>query len=220
MTTAIGTAFRDRPTVRAAAACVAVGVVALDMAAARSWGPWDWRRAALPLLAVGAYFLLARGDTRSLGLRLRPEQGVGYWVKATLLIGIAVGSVVAGFVGFFLLMGWRVPLYRLPPDYFWPVFLHACVYAPLVEEAVYRLALCTPGPAVVGAWRTVLISGALFAALHFLYGNPGPDNFVAGFFFAWTYLKSGSILVPMGLHSLGNAVAMSGQLAAWYWWPA
>jgi uncharacterized protein len=219
MNTAIGAAFRDRPRARAVATCVAVGVVALDMAFERSWEYWDWRRAALPLLAVGSYLLLTRGDVKSLGLRLTPEQGIGYWVKATLLIGAAVGAAIAGFVGFFLLMRWELPLYRLPPEYFWPVFLHACVYAPLVEEATYRLALCAPGPAVVGAWGTVLVSGSLFAALHFLYGNPGPDNFVAGFFFAWSYLKSGSVVVPVALHSLGNAVAMSSQLAAWYWWP-
>jgi len=115
MTTAIGAAFRDRPRARVVAACVAVGVVALDMAAARSWEYWDWRRAALPLLAVGSYLLLTRGDSKSLGLRLTPEQGIGYWVKATLLIGLAVGSVIAGFVGFFLLMGWRLPVFRLPP---------------------------------------------------------------------------------------------------------
>jgi len=44
----------------------------------------------------------------------------------------------------------------------------------------------------------------LFAALHFLGGNPGPDNFIAGYILAWSYLKSESIAIPVLLHSLGN----------------
>ena len=54
-------------------------------------------------------------------------------------------------------------------------------------------------------------SGLLFGGLHVLYGNPGPDNLVAGFFLAWAILKSGSILVPLALHALGNLCV----IAAW-----
>jgi uncharacterized protein len=47
-------------------------------------------------------------------------------------------------------------------------------------------------------------SGMIFGALHVLYGNPPPDNFIAGSFLAWAYLKIGTIVVPIASHLLGN----------------
>ena len=49
------------------------------------------------------------------------------------------------------------------------------------------------------------------------YGNPSPENLVGGFFLAWAYLKSDSIIVPVVLHGLGNLAALAGQVATWYW---
>jgi membrane protease YdiL (CAAX protease family) len=66
-------------------------------------------------------------------------------------------------------------------------------------------------------WTAVTVSGLAFAALHIVHGNPSPENLVGGFFLAWAYLKSGSIYIPILLHSLGNFVAWAGQVAAWYW---
>ena len=57
----------------------------------------------------------------------------------------------------------------------------------------------------------------LFGLLHVVYGNPGPDNLVAGFFLAWSFLKSGTIVVPVVLHSLGNACVFVAQVVTWYW---
>ena len=60
-----------------------------------------------------------------------------------------------------------------------------------------RLLHFTPGAANIAG-------GIVFAALHFAYGSPGLDNFLAGYILAWAYIKSGSIIVPVVLHSLGN----------------
>ena len=49
--------------------------------------------------------------------------------------------------------------------------------------------------------------------LHFFYGNPGLDNFVGGYVFAWAYVRSGSLYVPMTLHALGNACVVFGSSA-------
>jgi uncharacterized protein len=54
-------------------------------------------------------------------------------------------------------------------------------------------------------------------ALHVLYGNAGPNNLVAGFFLAWSYLKSEAFLIPVALHSLGNFFVLLVQVAAWCW---
>lgn len=92
-----------------------------------------------------------------------------------------------------------------------------CVTAPVIEETLYRLALCVPMTALMGPWRTIVVSGVLFGLLHVVYGNPSPENLVGGLFLAWAYLKSGSIAVPVLLHSLGNMVALGSQVAVWYW---
>ena len=76
--------------------------------------------------------------------------------------------------------------------------------APLLEETIHRLAFCTAAVAVSGRWPTIAASRLLFGALHIFYGNPDPSNMVGGFVLAWSFLKSGSILVPVALHSLGN----------------
>jgi hypothetical protein len=54
------------------------------------------------------------------------------------------------------------------------------------------------------------------AALHVVYGNPSPENMVGGFFLAWTFLKSETILIPVILHSVGYSIALAGQVAGWY----
>jgi membrane protease YdiL (CAAX protease family) len=90
------------------------------------------------------------------------------------------------------------------------------VIAPLVEESIYRLVLCFPTTAAIGSTGTIILSGTIFAGLHFVYGNPSPDNCLAGYVLTWAYLKSGSLLVPITLHSFGNCVAFAVQFGVWY----
>jgi membrane protease YdiL (CAAX protease family) len=68
----------------------------------------------------------------------------------------------------------------------------------------------------VGCWKTIAASGVLFGLLHVVYGNPSPENLVGGFFLAWAYLKSESILIPFILHAGGNLIVWLGQIAGWY----
>jgi membrane protease YdiL (CAAX protease family) len=89
--------------------------------------------------------------------------------------------------------------------------------APIFEEVIYRLILCAPLAAWRRPWWGVVLSGLTFAALHMLYGNPSPENLFGGLFLAWAFLQSGSLLVPVLLHSLGNLCVLAGQIAAWYW---
>ena len=211
METPIGRSFAARRGARLAAAAAAVVVVALDMLVWRH----PWARAALAAAAVLVHAALARGHRDSLGLRLRPIQGVGYWIKATAAMALAIGAFIAAVVA----VSWyadRLVVYWMEPRHAWRFFLNACLYAPLVEEAVYRLAVCAPACAVLGPWGAVVVSGAAFAALHFVYGNPGPDNFIAGFFLAWAYLRSGSIAVPVVLHFLGNLFVGAALVATYY----
>lgn len=175
-------------------------------------------RSVLPFAAMVVYGTVGKWDQDSLGLRLRPLQGAGYWVKLTLIIGgVLLAWVTVWFLTAPLIWPLVEPLIHiriraLTPSEFLHEFPHSCILAPVFEEATYRFALCTPAARIVRPWGTVLLSGCAFAALHLAYGNPSPDNMIAGFFFAWAYLKSGSMVVPISLHALGNLFVMSVQL--------
>jgi membrane protease YdiL (CAAX protease family) len=151
-----------------------------------------------------------------MGLALYPRGGFRYWGKATLAIG---GGLVLflGLIGVFCWVAGVHPRVGLAPASALHLLPGHCLYYPLLEESLYRLVLCVPLVAVLGPWYAIAISGAVFGILHFLYGNPAPTNFVAGYVLAWAYLCSDSILVPIVWHSLGNAAILAVQVGVWYW---
>lgn len=165
--------------------------------------PLSW----FALLSLGT---LARWDRPSLGLRMTPVQGWRYWIKATALIGCVAVVFIAGACGVFYLLGKDL----LGPGYPWQAsmviswLVSGCLEAPLYEETIYRFALCVGFVAMMGRWPTIVLSGLVFAWLHFLYGNPGPDNFIAGYILAWAFIRSESLAVPIILHALGNLVVL------------
>jgi len=146
--------------------------------------------------------------------RLRPSYR--YWVKVTLGIGATVAGfcIVAGFL--LWIIGIRMPIPATPPERILSALVSYCISAPVLEEALYRLVLCVALVRIAGPWWTIFASGAIFAALHFVWGNASPDNFIAGYFLAWAFLKSGSILTPVALHSLGNGCVLALHVANWY----
>jgi membrane protease YdiL (CAAX protease family) len=91
-----------------------------------------------------------------------------------------------------------------------------CVDYPLFEEVLYRLAVCVPVAAWLGPRVAIAASGFIFAGLHVLYGNPSPDNLLGGFILAWAFLRSGTLVVPIALHSLGNLCAFLCHAAYFY----
>jgi uncharacterized protein len=169
------------------------------------------------LVALAALAALGRCDLRSLGLVARPQPGWMYWVKTTALLGLIVAGFVVLAIAVLSLAGVALTMQRLAPEHFWHWARQACIDAPLAEESVYRLALVTGVVALTGPRIAIAISGAIFAALHFVYGNPSPDNFIGGFVLSWAYLRSGTILVPIALHALGNLCVGLVALAAYYY---
>jgi membrane protease YdiL (CAAX protease family) len=81
-----------------------------------------------------------------------------------------------------------------------------CLFAPTFEELIYRLAICSTLLAWIGRWPTVFVSGLVFGFIHIANDVAGPDNFIAGYFFAWAYLRSGSLAVQIAMHAAGNLV--------------
>ncbi len=166
--------------------------------------------------AILLFLLLARGDRASLGFVVQLRPSFRYWVKVALGMAAAVAAfcIVTGFL--LWIIGIRIPISATPPGQILSALRSYCVSSPVLEEALYRLVLCVALVRIVGPWGTIFASGAIFAALHFVWGNPSPDNFVAGYFLAWAFLKSGSILTPIGLHSLGNLCVLALHVANWY----
>ena len=194
----------------------AIGVVTIDfiLILCTVQNMYTWRMV-LAISAVAALYLLAGRDQAAIGLMLRPRQGFRYWTKVTMVLGaILVLLLFLGLVGCWA-ADVSVP-YKHAPRFHPMAMFGLLVHAPVFEELVYRLVLLTPLLALIGSRWTIIVGGAVFAALHFAYGTPGPDNFVAGYLLAWAYTKSGSILIPVVLHSLGNACSFAFYMSYWY----
>jgi len=173
-------------------------ILAQDLWLAERGAAWGVR------LAPALVFILAQwrwsgAGAAGLGLRVRPACGWVYWLKFGSLAGLVLGLCVVALQ--LASSPWKP---QISSAGWGEQMLQACLLAPVVEEALYRLALCSAAAAFLGKGGAVALSGASFAALHFVYGNPGPENVLGGFVLAWAYLHSGSFLVPLLLHAGGN----------------
>lgn len=217
MQTPIGQALKRSRRTLAISCVLGAALLLSDLVLVWYGHPRSNARWLVPLAGLAGYGVLAKWDRNSLGLRLRPIQGYAYWIRVALAIGIIILGVVLAVFALWKLMGWKIPAFYVAPSEFWPALFLFLVCAPLMEEGTFRFVVCTPAAAAAGPWGAILISGTVFAGLHFMYGRASPDNLIAGYFLAWVYLKSGSILVPIALHSLGNLVALCYQLANYHW---
>ena len=215
MESAIGRHFSDSPRIRYWGLVLALGTVATDIVVVTQHLS-ESVRLALALTAFAAVVYLTDGDLQSVGLRSSPKQGWRPWIRTSFTIGLIVALCIALGLGIWSLTGHQIPIYSISPSHIVSSFLGMCFVAPVLEETIYRVIVCIALTSVVGCWRTIAVNGILFAAIHVIYGNPSPENLVGGFFLAWAYLKSETILLPVMLHSLGNFIALVGQVAAWY----
>jgi CAAX protease family protein len=173
------------------------------------------------LYAIGIFiviFYFYRWDTIPLGLTGHLNPDYRYWFK---LIGkIAIIIVVWAILGLIVLETGHRPkdmtIHTLNPSRFFGSFLTSCFYAPVVEEIIYRLFFCVVFLPYLKNYGTIIVGGALFAGLHFIYGNPSIENFLGGYVLMWVFLRSGSLILPIIVHLLGNLYVILIQLAAWY----
>jgi uncharacterized protein len=217
--TPIGRAIASSPGRAAIAAGVATGLVGFDMAGLDGWRS-EWLRLAPGVVGLVLLLILARGDRDSLGLRVRALPSWRWWIRGTIAAGLIVGVVVLAASA----VGWLAGM-----EMHWPVragdgilpswWMRSVIASPLHEELLYRLVFCVSTIALLGRRPSIVLSGVVFAALHVVYGNPSPDNFSAGFVFAWAYFRSGTLLVPVMLHALGNA-CVTAWYVGYFWWTA
>jgi len=205
MNDGIGNGLRTSYMLWAITAAAAICLVTLDMWLSRSRDWFDYA-VRVNLALVGCLylgFLASRGNDlgRSIGFRFAPKQGWIYWLLASAAIGI-VFLVVLFVIDRFSDGGTGL---GQPQNFTWRRFVLLCFMTPLCEEVVYRMLLCPPLAAAIGFWGTVVVAGTIFALLHQIAGVAAPDNQLGGLFLTWAFLKSETILVPLLLHSIGNA---------------
>ncbi len=206
---------------RRAALGVSVAAIALDF-----WVVWlVWRaqspvgvegRWAIAIVALAAQLWLARGDLPTFGLAA-PEGGWRRWTRIAAGLGVAIAALLAVAAAVWSATGRPLPMPKVAPHEIASAFFRMCVFAPVLEETLYRAVLCSGVTAALGARWAIAASGAAFGLLHVVYGNPSPENLVGGFLLAWAYLRSGSIYVPLALHAGGNLFILIAQIAAWRW---
>ena len=88
------------------------------------------------------------------------------------------------------------------------IIVLAVSLAPMAEEFIFRLFLYGVAKRYAGRVVGVVVSALLFAAVHGHLPSFAP-LFVLGTCFAIAYEWSGSILVPMTMHALFNAVTLT-----------
>jgi membrane protease YdiL (CAAX protease family) len=193
--------------------CLALAAVAFDVADIRLssgyGGPF------LTLAALVAVLCLNDSDVPLLGMRFFPVQGWRYWGRMAVRFGFWIGVLCVAAGGVWMLLGHAIPIVRTPPSF--SAFFQMCMYAPIAEEIVYRSLLTVAIAPTLGERSTILASGLVFALIHILRGNASPENQIAGFLLEWAFLRSGTILVPIAMHSAGNLIALGFQVGGWYW---
>ncbi|MFT4559873.1 MAG: membrane protease YdiL (CAAX protease family) [Planctomycetaceae bacterium] len=194
---------------------IAILALGLDLGGV-GFHQWYDVRLALALISFATLMAVRDGNTETLGLRLTPIQGWRPWLGWSFRIGIAVTFLIVASFAVWHSFGNELPIYTTSPTHLARQFINACLLAPVLEETVYRFFVFVAFAPLIGCRYTVVISGLIFGMLHVLYGNPSPENLCGGFFLAWAFYKSESIVVPFMLHSVGNGLVVIGQVGGWY----
>lgn len=91
------------------------------------------------------------------------------------------------------------------------VLVMAVAVAPLAEETIFRGYLYPVGKRYFGPFASSVVAAALFALLHG-HASSVPALFTLALCLTLAYEKTGSLLVPVLMHSIFNAVSIVGIL--------
>jgi membrane protease YdiL (CAAX protease family) len=154
--------------------------------------------AIIALLYLGLVASGVPGTASVFGIRWTPKQGWLYWLFVSAAFGI---------IELIVLLIWGqlfdTPLVR-PGALTWHRFSSSCLVSPVYEEILFRMMLCPLAVALAGSWGGIAITGVLFWYSHYVAGVGAPMHLLGGFAFAWFFVKSETIVLPIVLHSLGN----------------
>lgn len=205
----VGTLVAFIVLVAAAAGLSAIG----DERGVSSFPIWALAAFYLVLVATVWYFSVRkyRAGWRTLGIRA-PENPWSFALAAAVLLGSLLLFAAYKLATDHLPVGWLRPG-DVPPEVFGHGLervangLAVVVVAPVAEELFFRGFVLGGLAAAVGDLRAIVVSSALFAAMHASIGTFIP-LFAAGMLLAWLYLRTRSIWPPVAAHSAQNALAM------------
>ena len=142
--THIGKALgRSRIVTWLSAALLAAAVVAHSLIVLYGGHRFYFYSSILASAAIVCLLFLADGDAASLGLVLRPRSGFRYWGVTTAVLGIGL-ILLLGLLCVVQWLAHKPPRFALAPASALQMLPNWCVYAPLMEELLYRLGLCAP----------------------------------------------------------------------------
>ena len=163
----------------------------------------------LPFMIILAVLVLCYGIKNKKELTLRSESKPNYGFSALLFIpvvGFGLYSIVRGF----------------SPDLAFVILIIDTALIGIAEEGMYRGILLGAMAKKMNSLLAILLSSALFCALHLLnvigglsvselIGQLG-STFVMGVFLGAMYLDTRKILFPIIFHSLWDYILLSGSL--------
>lgn len=85
-------------------------------------------------------------------------------------------------------------------------YLSICIFAPLVEEVVFRGAILRSLLESYRPWIAIVVSALFFAAAHFNLAQM-PHAFLIGILLGWMCWRTGSIIPGILFHWINNTVA-------------
>lgn len=91
------------------------------------------------------------------------------------------------------------------------VIVMAVAVAPIAEETIFRGYLYPAGKKYLGPFLSAVVTAALFAVLHGHLASV-PALFTLAICLTLAYEKTGSLLVPMIMHAVFNAISIVGIL--------
>ena len=169
----------------------------------------EFSRKFLPCMIILAVLVLCYGIKNIKELTLRSESKPNYGFSALLFIpvvGFGLYSIVRGF----------------SPDLAFVILIIDTALIGIAEEGMYRGILLGAMAKKMNSLLAILLSSALFCALHLLnvigglsvselIGQLG-STFVMGVFLGAMYLDTRKILFPIIFHSLWDYILLSGSL--------
>ncbi len=185
----------------------------------------------LPLIAVPTIWSLVAASLITLALlgwylsRKRRASAINLdrWSKMGLIhtIGMSVGLVLIGLAFNYLYSTYVFPDIKMQdatrklfeaipstPVNMIMLFSVVAIFAPLLEELLFRGLLQTSLSHHIPSWAAIALSAAIFAAFH---GDPYafPALMALGAVFGFIYYKTGSLRVVILLHMINNAAALT-----------
>jgi len=175
-----------------------------------------WHNLFYVMLLTGPLFLMVRWLTpgfhatlRMFGIRRSPLKGRA--LCGAVLAGLSLVTLL--YIAFDFITAWTGtgdPRDSWSHGYepIWEQILFGCLVAPFVEEFIFRGFLFTGLRRWKGPVAAAIVSSFLFSIMHGYSGSGTILIACFGLLMCRLYRRTGTLLVPMGVHSLTNALLL------------